>query len=110
LIVASGPATGRRIEADSLRMASSSSRVTLNDAQAEAINLHAGSGSITASEVSCERLQAESTSGDISVAFRSDAPGDVAAGVKSSTGSVRVVMPGVSPAKSTCGPAAAPSA
>lgn len=93
LIAASGPVTGQHIEADSIRMASSSSRVTLNDAQAEAINLHAGSGSVNASEVSCERFQAESTSGDISVAFRSDAPGDVAAGVKSSTGSVSVVMP-----------------
>jgi len=93
LLAASGPVTARRIEADSLRMASSSSRVTLNDAQAEAINLHAGSGSVTAGQVSCERLQAESTSGDISVAFRPDAPGDVAANVKSSTGSVRVVVP-----------------
>ncbi len=93
LLAASGPVTGRHIEADSIRMASSSSRVTLNDAQAEAISLHAGSGSVTAGEVSCERLQVESTSGDISAAFCPDAAGDVAASVKSSTGSVGVVMP-----------------
>lgn len=93
LTAASGPVTARHVEADSIRMASSSSRVTLNDAQAEAIHLHTGSGFIAASGISCERLQAESTSGDISVTFDADAPGDLAAGMKSSTGSVSVALP-----------------
>lgn len=74
-------------------MSSSSSSITLRDAQADLIHLHSGSGPITAREISCEQIQAESTSGGVSVAFSPDAPGDVIAGLKSGSGGVSVVMP-----------------
>jgi DUF4097 and DUF4098 domain-containing protein YvlB len=90
---ASGSVTGRHIEANSIRLSSASSGVTLSDAQADVINLHSSSGLLTAKEISCERLQADSTSGRVSIAFAPDAPGDVAAGVKSGSGSVSVAMP-----------------
>ncbi len=90
---ASGPVTGRRIEATSIRMNSGSGAVTINDTRADVINLRSASGKVAAKDISCERIQAESTSGDVSVAFSPDAPGDVAAGMKSSSGGVTVVMP-----------------
>ncbi len=90
---ASGRVTGQRIEAASIRMNSGSGAVTINDTRAEVVNLRSGSGKVAAKNISCERIQAESTSGDVSVAFSHDAPGDVAAGMKSSSGGVTVVMP-----------------
>lgn len=90
---ASGSVTAQRIEARSIRMDSASAGVTAHDVRAGVVNLRSASGRIAAREISCERLQAESTSGEVSVAFSSEAPGDVAAGLKSGSGGVRVVMP-----------------
>lgn len=89
----SGPVTAKRIEAHSVRVRSASAAVTLSEAQAEVVNLHSVSSRISANDVSCGRLQAESTSGDVSVTFAPEAPGDVAAGAKSNSGSITVVMP-----------------
>lgn len=90
---ASGSVTAQRIEAKSIRMDCASAGVTAHDVRAELVNLRSASGKVAAREISCERLQAESTSGHVSVAFSSDAPGDVAAGLKSGSGGVTVVMP-----------------
>ena len=90
----SGRASADRVQAtDRIRVSSTSGAVELSDARARTIEMHGTSGHVSGRNIDCSRLTAECSSGQVSVEFSPSTPADVAAEVRSISGSVTVVAP-----------------
>jgi DUF4097 and DUF4098 domain-containing protein YvlB len=89
----SGRASAERVQADCIRINSTSGPVELLDARAGTIDMRGTSGRMHAREIHCSRLSAECVSGAVSIEFAPSAPADLTASAGSISGSVSLVAP-----------------
>jgi len=89
----SGRACAEQVQAERIRIGSTSGSVELRDARAGEIEMQGDSGSVDADNIACSRLTADSASGHARVEFSPSAPADVAASVSSISGNASVTAP-----------------
>jgi DUF4097 and DUF4098 domain-containing protein YvlB len=89
----SGRACAEQVQAERIRIGSTSGSVELRDARAGEIEMRGTSGSVDGSQIDCSRLTAESASGHARVEFSPSAPADVTASVSSISGNASVTTP-----------------